>query len=110
MLKLLDILLVTKWNQTYSSTGGYIKSSVTIMLVSANHRCIQVLGCQRVIPVSISCNGGAFPDFISINGREGKRKIRLFPMLFIICRVCKIVGFFSVSSENKKWYASHHTH
>ena len=40
-LKRLASRLDTKWNQTYLETCGYIKSSITIDLVRATHRCIR---------------------------------------------------------------------
>ena len=40
-LKRLTSHLATKWNQSYSKTCGYVKSSIAISLVRATHRCIQ---------------------------------------------------------------------
>ena len=40
-LKRLASRLATKWKQSYSKTCGYVKSSIAITLVCANHRCIR---------------------------------------------------------------------
>ena len=40
-LKRIASRLATKWKQSYSKICGYVKSSITITLVRATHRCIQ---------------------------------------------------------------------
>ena len=40
-LKRIASCLTSKWNQPYSKTCGYVKSSIAITLVQATHKCIR---------------------------------------------------------------------
>ena len=63
-LKRLAIRLATKWKQSYSKTCGYVKSRITITLVSATRRCIRG---SRVPAHRISVQRPQWEDGAGIN-------------------------------------------
>ena len=102
--------VTTKCNQPYSSTCGYVKSRVAITLVRATHRCI----CGYQVPVfKDSVQRTQWEDGAGFHlyrqAQKERKKILITSVIYFMLR-SQNCGFSRLSSENKKWDASHHTH